>query len=86
MSYKTCNRCEETKHVDMFGKTYNGQYATRKYCKACHKAQKDAWYAKNRERISEKSRKWVAENKEKSRQIKKKWGTHMLTTCILLPH
>ena len=57
----------------MFGKTYNGQYATRKYCKACHKIQKDAWYAKNRERIGEKNKVWNEANSEKRKEISKKY-------------
>lgn len=64
---KTCNRCNETKTLDMFPKD------GRKQCKACKAAITAIWKAQNKEHLKKSRAEHYALNKDKEIASMMKW-------------
>ncbi len=62
-SLKTCTKCLETKHIDLFSNYKHSKDNKKSRCKACQKLYNDEWYATNIEKKAETSRWWNIENK-----------------------
>lgn len=64
---KTCSKCGEVKPIDGFNllkRSPDGRYPS---CKTCENARKNAWVAKNRERVRAQKHRYVSDNLEKER-------------------
>jgi hypothetical protein len=89
MEAKVCSICKEEKGILEFHKLKSGKYGRESRCKECSKADKKAYYQKNKEVIIKKnleyqktnpdivnrsSKKWRDNNKEKQAYLTKEWS------------
>ena len=70
---KVCTLCHEKKSLDHFGKHKQMKDGYLNQCKVCRKEYMKVYEAKNKERLSEKSKEYYEANKE---QIKERVRTH----------
>lgn len=62
---KTCARCKQEKPFDCFTRNKNNSDGLFSYCKDCRKADRQAHYARNRDRLIAENREWREANPEK---------------------
>lgn len=70
---RTCTRCEEEKPFELFSKRKASRDGLHHYCKTCASEYHKEWYARNRERIQEKSREYARSHPEYNRSKTAKW-------------
>ena len=68
---KRCSKCSVLKPAVDFPKARAENDGLKKWCKACWKASRHAWYLRNTEREIAKAAEWQTANPEKRRQIAK---------------
>lgn len=62
--FKTCSKCKESKSIDCFNthnKTIDGY---RKWCKDCDKKQRQEYYLKNIEKLTQKKKQYYLDNRD----------------------
>lgn len=70
---KLCRRCNTTREIDAFSRLSAAKDGRHSYCKACKKAEHQAWYARNIEERRRKAREWNAANKERFNAYRNEW-------------
>jgi hypothetical protein len=71
MEVKTCSKCRVEKSVEEFGKNKRCTDGYQFSCRLCTSDAKKEYYAKNKERVLNDTKRWYEKNKEK-RAISKK--------------
>jgi hypothetical protein len=71
---KTCNRCGETKELELFSKASSCRDGHRNYCKTCHSKYKHSWYKANQLYHYIKCKDWNKRNPEKGKEYKAKYN------------
>ncbi len=62
---KKCNQCKATFALSFFCKASKSPDGHQYTCKECHKANKRAWFAKNKQHCIDKTKQWRKDNPEK---------------------
>lgn len=69
---KTCKKCQQSKPLSSFSKNerYADGYVT--WCKECHRAANQAWYAENKERNKLRAIAWAKANPDATKAAQKR--------------
>ena len=73
METKFCTSCKTEQPVSNFHKQAKAKDGLQFRCKDCDRAFHQARYQKDKEKITQQTRKWKAENKDKAEQAGKEW-------------
>ena len=75
---RQCNKCGEWRPFSAFGKQKKCIFSIKRICILCSREEFKKYYAKNRQKVLEKTRKWRAENLEKRRESDRMWRAENL--------
>ena len=70
---KLCNKCLTEKSFDLFSKDKSKSDGFCTICKDCARANRKAWYQKNKEKVKEYQANYERENREKVRERSRAW-------------
>lgn len=73
MTIKLCNKCLTEKSFDLFSKDKAKSDGLCTICKDCARANRKAWYEKNKEKVKEYQANYERENREQVRERSRAW-------------